>query len=131
MDGVAIIALGLLAYGSLHIETPGFRPWQWLNAIFGIITLIASVLFWSGLRVLSMCATLTYVSHWMNRFFFPDNPTTAWFLSPDERVVAVTRIRQNQTGLENKRFKKAQYVVKPFSIICAPTLPLNTENLNS
>ena len=46
----------------------------------------------------------------VSRFFFPDSPTTAWFLTPTERVVAVARIRVNQTGIENKRFKASQYV---------------------
>ena len=87
MSGPAIIFLGLLAFGCLHINTPGFEPWQWLAIITGVLTLITSVLFW---------------------FFFPDSPTNAWFLTPDERVKAVVRIRENQAGVENKTFKKEQ-----------------------
>ncbi|EKM55082.1 uncharacterized protein PHACADRAFT_208608 [Phanerochaete carnosa HHB-10118-sp] len=89
MDGIAIIALGFIAFGCLHIKTESFEPWQWLNVIFGLTTLVASILFW---------------------FFFPDSPTTAWFLTPEERVTAVARIRVNQTGVENKRFKKSQLI---------------------
>jgi hypothetical protein len=44
----------------------------------------------------------------MIRFFFPDSPTTARFLTPEERVLAVERIKINQTGVENKHFKKQQ-----------------------
>jgi len=61
------------------------------------------------------------------RFLFPDSPTNAWFLTPDERAKAVQRIKvrlsnetkrtlilqlaqENQTGVENKRFKMEQYV---------------------
>ncbi|GJE96883.1 MFS general substrate transporter [Phanerochaete sordida] len=87
MDGTAIVVLGFIAFGCLHIHTTTLAPWQWLNIILGLITLVASVLFW---------------------FFFPDNPTTAWFLTPEERVVAVARIRVNQAGIENKKFKKSQ-----------------------
>ena len=29
MNGTAIILLGLIAYGTLHIKTGSFMPWQW------------------------------------------------------------------------------------------------------
>ena len=44
------------------------------------------------------------------RLFFPDSPTNAWFLTPEERIAAVQRIQVNQTGVENKMFKKEQSV---------------------
>jgi len=64
-------------------------PWQWLMIITGLITLVTSVLFW---------------------FFFPDSPTTAKFLTPEERILAVQRIKVNQTGVENKRWKRDQFI---------------------
>ena len=60
-----------------------------LMTITGLITLIVSVLFW---------------------FFFPNSPTDAWFLTPEERVLAVQRIKVNQAGVENKHLKRDQYV---------------------
>ena len=42
------------------------------------------------------------------RFFFPDSPTTAYFLTPEERVQAVQRIKINQAGVENKYWKRQQ-----------------------
>ncbi|KAI6046644.1 MFS general substrate transporter, partial [Pisolithus marmoratus] len=94
MNGTAQIISGLLAFGSLHIYTSGFEPWQWLvifrfMVITGLITLILAISYW---------------------FLFPDSPTTAWFLTPDERVRAVQRIKENQTGVENKHFKKEQFI---------------------
>ncbi|CAL1705294.1 unnamed protein product [Somion occarium] len=89
MNGTAIIVLGLVAYGTLHIKTGSFMPWQWLMIITGIITLVVSVLFW---------------------FFFPDSPATAYFLTPEERVIAVERIKVNQAGVENKHWKKDQFI---------------------
>jgi len=89
MNGVAIVMLGLIAYGTLHIKSTHFMPWQWLMIIFGLITLIVSVLFW---------------------FFFPDSPTNAYFLTPEERIIAVERIKINQAGVENKHFKKEQLI---------------------
>ena len=87
MNGIGIIFLGLLAFGCLHIKTTGFEPWQWLVTITGTLTLFTSVLFW---------------------FFFPDSPTNAWFLTPEEQVKVVVRIRDNQAGIENKTFKMEQ-----------------------
>ena len=60
-----------------------------LMIITGLITVVTAVLYW---------------------FLFPDSPTTAWFLTPDERAKAVFRIRENQTGVENKTFKKEQMI---------------------
>lgn len=60
-----------------------------LMIITGLITLVIAVIFW---------------------FFFPDSPTTARFLTQEERVIAVERIKVNQAGVENKHFKREQYV---------------------
>ncbi|TFY71974.1 hypothetical protein EVG20_g1010 [Dentipellis fragilis] len=84
MNGTAQIITGFISFGSLHIKTSGFEPWQWLMIITGILTLITAVCFF---------------------LFFPDSPTTAWFLTPDERAKA-----SNQTGVENKTFKKEQFI---------------------
>ncbi|KAJ6626487.1 MFS general substrate transporter [Mycena sp. CBHHK59/15] len=89
MNGTAQIISGFISFGSLHIKTKAFEPWQWLMIITGILTLITSLAFW---------------------FFFPDSPTNAWFLTPEERAVAVLRIKENQTGVENKHFKKEQMI---------------------
>jgi len=43
-------------------------------------------------------------------FLFPDSPTNAWFLTEDERAKAVRRIKENQTGVENKHFKREQMI---------------------
>ncbi|KAF8954615.1 major facilitator superfamily domain-containing protein [Flammula alnicola] len=43
-------------------------------------------------------------------FFFPDSPTTAYFLTPEERAQAVQRIKVNQAGVENKYWKKDQFI---------------------
>jgi len=89
MNGTAQIISGFTSFGSLHIHTRGFEPWQWLMIIAGILTLITAALFF---------------------FLFPDSPTNAWFLTPEEKVNAVQRIKENQTGVENKHFKKEQMI---------------------
>ncbi|KAI5124304.1 hypothetical protein M0805_008912 [Coniferiporia weirii] len=87
MNGAAVIILGFIAFGVLHIKSGRFEPWQWLMIITGIITLITSVVFW---------------------FFFPDSPANARFLSAEDKRLAVLRIKANQTGVENKHFKLSQ-----------------------
>ncbi|KAI0321964.1 major facilitator superfamily domain-containing protein [Amylostereum chailletii] len=89
MNGTAQIISGFISFGTLHIKTSGFEPWQWLMIITGIITLLTSLAFF---------------------FLFPDSPTNAWFLTMDERAKAVQRIKENQTGVENKHFKKEQMI---------------------
>ncbi|KZT03213.1 MFS general substrate transporter [Laetiporus sulphureus 93-53] len=88
MNGTAQIIIGFIAFGTLHITTSTFHPWQWLVIITGILTLITAVCFW---------------------LMFPDSPTTAWFLTEEERVIAIQRIKDNQTGVENKHFKWDQF----------------------
>ncbi|KAG6832056.1 hypothetical protein H0H92_005478 [Tricholoma furcatifolium] len=44
------------------------------------------------------------------RFFFPDSPVSARFLTPEERVKVVQRIKVNQSGVENKHWKRDQFV---------------------
>ncbi|CAA7262313.1 unnamed protein product [Cyclocybe aegerita] len=89
MNGTAQIITGFISFGTLHIKTGEFEPWQWLMIITGIITLLAALAFW---------------------FLFPDSPTNAWFLTPAERATAVRRLKENQTGVENKHFKKDQMI---------------------
>ncbi|KAG5654320.1 hypothetical protein H0H81_004739 [Sphagnurus paluster] len=89
MNGIAAVISGFISFGTLHIKTTRFEPWQWLMIITGTITFITSAAFW---------------------FLFPDSPTNAWFLTPRERSIAVQRIKVNQTGIENKHFKPEQMI---------------------
>ncbi|KAF8256528.1 major facilitator superfamily domain-containing protein [Lactarius quietus] len=89
MTGVAQIVSGFISFGILHTHSSGFEPWQWLMIIMGALTLVTAALFF---------------------FLFPDSPTNAWFLTIDKRVKAVQRIKENQTGIENKHFKKNQMI---------------------
>jgi hypothetical protein len=42
--------------------------------------------------------------------FLPDSPLTAHFLSVEERAQAVLRIKTNHSGIEQKRFKRSQFI---------------------
>lgn len=89
MNGTAQIVSGFLSFASLHIHTPSFEPWQWYMMITGVITLGVAASYW---------------------IWFPDSPATAHFLTPRERAIAIERIKVNQTGIENKHFKREQMI---------------------
>jgi ACS family allantoate permease-like MFS transporter len=57
--------------------------------ITGLITLVVGVCFW---------------------FFIPDNPMTAHFLTKEEKIIAIERLRSHSTGIENKTWKKDQFI---------------------
>ncbi|KAF8874035.1 major facilitator superfamily domain-containing protein [Infundibulicybe gibba] len=86
----AQIISGFISFGTLHIKTRGFEPWRWLMIITRSLTLLVALAF---------------------SFLFPDSPTNAWFLTPRERSMAVRRIKENQTDVENKHFEKELFEV--------------------
>jgi MFS transporter, ACS family, allantoate permease len=107
MCGTAQIVVSFIAFGALHINTPGLKPWQWLYIITGLITLITAICYWSVLTIYPLLSSLKTD---FPRIFFPDSPTNAWFLTKEERAIAVSRLKANQAGVENKHFKKEQSV---------------------
>ncbi|KAH9211772.1 allantoate permease [Leptodontidium sp. 2 PMI_412] len=88
MNGVAIIAGGLFSYGVGHFGG-SVALWKYPFLISGALSVTWAVVLW---------------------FTLPSNPATAWFLSPEERVIAVARVQQNQTGVESKVFKSEQAI---------------------
>ncbi|KAF2703809.1 MFS general substrate transporter [Pleomassaria siparia CBS 279.74] len=83
------ITSGLLSYGVLWIDTGSFAPWKWLMVITGILTVIFGVVVW---------------------VYLPDSPISAHFLTLEERAQAIIRISSNHSGIEQKRFKRYQFV---------------------
>ena len=43
---IAQIIGSFIAFGTLHIKTGGFEPWQWLMIIIGALTFIIAVAYW-------------------------------------------------------------------------------------
>ncbi|KAK8108515.1 hypothetical protein PG984_014316 [Apiospora sp. TS-2023a] len=82
--GTGTILGALSSFGFQHYTSQSFRSWQIMFLLFGLVTVAV------GLLVV---------------VFMPDNPMTARGLSHAERVLAIERVRSNQTGIENKRFK--------------------------
>jgi MFS family permease len=42
--------------------------------------------------------------------FMPDNPVKAKFVTERQKAIVIDKIRQDQTGVENKTFKKDQMI---------------------
>ncbi|WPV16536.1 hypothetical protein CLAFUW4_07601 [Fulvia fulva] len=77
---------GTLGYAIGHI-TSGLPQWMYIFLIFGSISIVWGVVF-----LISM----------------PDIPSSARFLSREERIVAVERVATNRQGVKNHHFKKYQ-----------------------
>lgn len=90
MNGTAQIISGLLSFAVLQagLDRP-FKPWRAFFLLNGGLTFICAISFF---------------------LFFPDSPTTAKFLTEEEKIIAIERIKDNRTGVENKVWKKKQFI---------------------
>lgn len=81
----------LVAYGfgkwAQSDQNLQFKSWQVLFLIYGLVTIVFGI--------------LTF-------FFLPDNPMKSR-LRYEEKLQIIERVRDNQTGIENKRFKWNQF----------------------
>lgn len=79
---------GGVAYG-VTFYNGSIAPWKLLYLILG---------------TLAICNGIIVV------LFLPDSPTTARFLSDEERIAALERVRLDQAGTHNKQIKRYQIV---------------------
>ena len=90
-NGFAQIFGGLVAYG-IAVGTEkygsGIASWKIVFLAIGLLTAAIGCIF---------------------LFFMPDNQLNARFLTPEERIMAIERIRRNQQGVGNKHFKWYQF----------------------
>ncbi|KAG8723715.1 hypothetical protein FRC09_002053 [Ceratobasidium sp. 395] len=86
MNGVTAMIGSLLAFGIGHIGG-SLRPYQTIFLFVGLLTLVLSPIVY---------------------FVLPDSPTTAKFLSREEKVVALERLRANNQGTESKIWEWGQ-----------------------
>ncbi|RDW74873.1 membrane transporter-1 [Coleophoma cylindrospora] len=89
MNGTAQIFNGVISFAVLHVNPDVIHPWRLYMIITGAITLVVGICFW---------------------FFIPDNPMKAHFLSKEEKIIAIERLRSHSTGIENKTWKKDQFL---------------------
>jgi MFS family permease len=84
--GVFTIVGGALNYGFGQITTGVLKRWQYIYLLAGALTFLFGL--------------------WC--FAMPNSPVSAWFLTPQERIVAVERLRKGQTGVRCQRIKMEQ-----------------------
>lgn len=81
--GVGVAFGGLLGYGIGSIKG-ALASWKYEFLVIG-----------------ALCAAWGIIIF----FFLPDSPVTAKYLTEDERVLLLTILKSNQTGIESKKFK--------------------------
>lgn len=88
MNGGQQVVGGLLAYAFTHIpDSAAIHSWQALFIAYGCLSVL-----W-GIFVLC---------------YMPDSPMRAKCFSEEDKKLMVERVRQNQTGLQNKVFRREQ-----------------------
>lgn len=87
MNGLTTVIGSIMSFGLGHIHSNTLKPYQIIFLFTGILTVVFSVVVYLVL---------------------PDSPTTARFLTHEEKILAVERLRANNTGTETKTWKWAQ-----------------------
>ncbi|KAF4217564.1 hypothetical protein CNMCM5878_006059 [Aspergillus fumigatiaffinis] len=87
-NSISMIIGNLVAVGIWQIKT-GLASWKWLFIIFGIITFLWGILMF---------------------FRLPDTPNTATFLTEEEKLLAIERLKANKAGYKRNKIDTAQIV---------------------
>ncbi|KAH2464708.1 hypothetical protein KXV71_003371, partial [Aspergillus fumigatus] len=87
MMGVQLMIGGLLAYGVEHYRGHSIKSWQLLFLVLGVAT----------------CAWALFMG-----WYLPDSPMKAKCWSEADKRLMVERVRANETGIQNRVFKKYQ-----------------------
>ncbi|EIN06852.1 MFS general substrate transporter [Punctularia strigosozonata HHB-11173 SS5] len=86
-NGLGVAGGGLIGYGIGHIRGGTLASWRYEFLLVGAACTLWGVLLW---------------------FVLPDSPPTARRLTREQRLMAVARLRKNQTGVDTKEFKAEQ-----------------------
>ncbi|KAL1873991.1 hypothetical protein VTK73DRAFT_642 [Phialemonium thermophilum] len=89
MNGAQQMVGGLLAYCFSLITTGPLKSWQWLFMSYGIVSVFYGF----------------FVGYWM-----PDSPMRAKCFTEEDKHLMVERVRDNQTGIQNRKWKKEQFI---------------------
>ncbi|EXJ88555.1 hypothetical protein A1O1_05485 [Capronia coronata CBS 617.96] len=90
--GWAQLLGGCFAYGvATHVGGDvhaSLKGWQVIFLVLGLFTVVVGILFW---------------------FLLPDSPAAARFLSPEEKIEHIERLRSNEQGIGSQTFKWDQF----------------------
>lgn len=84
MNGLQAMVGGLLGFAFYHIQGAALSSWRIMFLVLGLLTVV-----WG--------ATIVWV--------LPASPMKARGISEEDRVKLVERVRENQTGVQNRKFK--------------------------
>lgn len=87
MNGITMIFGGFVAYGISFYHGGKIAPWKIVYILLGALAILVGIV----------------VLIWL-----PDSPVHANFLTEEERVAALERVRDDQGGTENKDLKREQ-----------------------
>ncbi|XEV04659.1 hypothetical protein FSHL1_009946 [Fusarium sambucinum] len=95
-SGLGYIIAGITSFGIGHIDAgESLSSWRLLFIIWGAVTIIWGVFLW---------------------FTLPGTPMRAKFLTDEQKAYAVSRVKDNGTGIENRRFKFSQFKEAMFDL---------------
>jgi ACS family allantoate permease-like MFS transporter len=86
--GLGYVISGITSFGIGNIKA-SLASWQFIFLIWGAITTAWGVVL---------------------LFLLPGSPLKTKFLTEHERGLALNRVKANNTGIENKQFKKKQFI---------------------
>ncbi|KAH7231571.1 hypothetical protein FSOLCH5_005005 [Fusarium solani] len=89
MTGVQLMVGGIIAWGVSHYKNGVIYPWQLLFLVLGLAT----------------CVWGVFIGWWL-----PDSPMKAKCFNEDQKRLMVERVRANETGIQNKSYKRYQVV---------------------
>ncbi|RYO88592.1 hypothetical protein DL766_007235 [Monosporascus sp. MC13-8B] len=89
MTGVQLMVGGIIAWGVSHYEGPAMTSWQLLFLVLGVAT----------------CVWGVFIAWWL-----PDSPMKAKCFDEDQKRLMIERVRANETGIQNKTWKRYQMV---------------------
>ncbi|KAJ3548618.1 hypothetical protein NM208_g925 [Fusarium decemcellulare] len=93
MQGVVLMFGGIIAWGVSHYNMDGddgiVKSWQLLFMVLGLAT----------------CVWAVFVGWWL-----PDSPMKAKCFNEDQKRLMIERVRANETGIQNKVWKRYQMV---------------------
>lgn len=87
MTGVQLMVGGIIAWGASHYVGHSIKSWQLLFLVLGVAT----------------CAWAVFLF-----FFLPDSPMKAKCFTQDQKRLMIERVRANETGIQNKKYKLYQ-----------------------
>ncbi|GJC82910.1 putative transporter C460.05 [Colletotrichum liriopes] len=89
MTGVQLMVGGIIAWGASHYNGHDIKSWQLLFLVLGVAT----------------CAWGLFIGWWL-----PDSPMAAKCFNEDQKRLMIERVRANETGIQNKTYKRYQMI---------------------